>query len=1325
MRRLPFRTPFAWLAALAAVTISCNDSPTGPSRNAPDGSIALSDSVFTRGQVVQARVGAPAGYSVVPGTVTWTVVAGGATLTDVGAGDTVDVALTGAGSVQLRVSYTLRSLGVGSSLTVAGPTRRPGGDVGVEGVRTMLVAAPLLDYTTLPTSSVTAGATLGNVQVALKDSRGRVLTTANDSIVIGLDPTSGAPGATLLGTLRARPTNGVATFAGMSIQKAGVGYRLIASSPTVASRDTATTTVVAGAPTAAQSTLAVADTIRSVGQTTTVTVTLRDEYGNPVLTATPASFTPSASTGTLGAFTCANGICTATYTAPNTPGTPVIGATIGGTQITGGPKTITVTPGPAAKLVITGLNAQTAGTAQNITITAYDAFGNVATSYTGAKDLTFSGASVAPNGTTQPTVSAASFAATAGITFVNGVATNVPMVLYKVETATISVSDGTIATTGSDRLPVTVTAAVPSPTTVGGGASGVTSSLSISRDTVALGETLTVTVRLFDLYGNPIVTATPSAFVATPSAGTLGAFTCVDGVCTATYTAPNTPGAPTIGVTIGGTPVGGSPKTVQVVDRTPPTITGPSGAAGAAASAKSVAENTTAVHTFTANEPVLWSLATTGDGAKFAIDPATGALTFIAPPDFEAPTDGDNNNTYLVTVRATDAAGNISTQTLTVTVTNVDDTGPAITGPSGTAGAAASAKSVAENTTAVHVFVADEAVTWSLDGGDDAAKFTINATTGALTFVSAPDFETPTDVGANNTYVVVVKATDAAGNVSTQTLTVTVTNVDDTAPVITGPSGGAGATSSAKSVAENTTAVHSFAATDAGAVTWSLSGGEDAAKFAIDPATGVLPFMAPTDFEQPPDGATSGTNTYVVMVRETDAAGNVSTQTLTVTVTNVDDAGRLVITGTATMVAGTSQTITITARDAAGNVETAYTGSKTLTFTGASLAPNGTSAPTVASTNFGTGTTLTFANGVATATMALYTAETAIVATTDGTISAAGADRLTVVVSADNASPVVSTLQASPATITADGVATSLLTLQLKDAYGNITSNVASPGTVVLVQSAGTGSLLGSLSNQGGGVYTQEVLSAGSAGSGTFKVSINTVVGTESAVVTYVAAGGPLSRLVCVTSQPAGQSAASSTTVALCGSTAPGDLEIVTLALDGVDDVVAPTAITDGTWVKISSVLQSTGSGGNKAMLLVNYARRYAAGLSRSVTFTAATNHKWSVDMVTFVSSGTGVPNGGDIVASQNATGAGLSSPGLTATAANTVVYYVMANSLTGNAATPTPNGLTVLGNNNSGGTSSASFFELLANNGDVAQVRTWTNTKSANTVLLQVLVRP
>ena len=41
-------------------------------------------------------------------------------------------------------------------------------------------------------------------------------------------------------------------------------------------------------------------------------------------------------------------------------------------------------------------------------------------------------------------------------------------------------------------------------------------------------------------------------------------------------------------------------------DTTAANITGPSGSAGAATSAKSIAENTTTIHTFTANETVSW-----------------------------------------------------------------------------------------------------------------------------------------------------------------------------------------------------------------------------------------------------------------------------------------------------------------------------------------------------------------------------------------------------------------------------------------------------------------------------------------------------------------------------------------------------------------------------------------------------------------------------------------------------------------------------------------------------------------------------------------------
>ena len=65
--------------------------------------------------------------------------------------------------------------------------------------------------------------------------------------------------------------------------------------------------------------------------------------------------------------------------------------------------------------------------------------------------------------------------------------------------------------------------------------------------------------------------------------------------------------------------------------------------------------------------------------------------------------------------------------------------------------------SLEEENTNVHTFTADEIVTWSLDGGSDEDKFTIDETTGALSFVNAPDYETPTDSDTNNTYTVIVK----------------------------------------------------------------------------------------------------------------------------------------------------------------------------------------------------------------------------------------------------------------------------------------------------------------------------------------------------------------------------------------------------------------------------------------------------------------------------------------------------------------------------------------------------------------------------------------
>ncbi len=221
------------------------------------------------------------------------------------------------------------------------------------------------------------------------------------------------------------------------------------------------------------------------------------------------------------------------------------------------------------------------------------------------------------------------------------------------------------------------------------------------------------------------------------------------------------------------------------LDQTAPTITGPSSATGATSS-KSIAENSTAVHTFTANESVTWSKSGT-DGSFFSIA-SNGDLTITAR-DFESPADSGANNTYEVVVTATDAMGNAKNQTVTVTITNVNEA-PSITiNGSG----ATHAISQAENTTSVITYTATDvdagtSLSFSISG-TDAADFAINSSSGALTFAASPDFEAPADSDVNNTYVVIITVSDGSLT-DTQTLTVTITNVNENsnigAPTVSG-----------------------------------------------------------------------------------------------------------------------------------------------------------------------------------------------------------------------------------------------------------------------------------------------------------------------------------------------------------------------------------------------------------------------------------------------------------------------------------------------------------------------------------------------------------
>ena len=146
------------------------------------------------------------------------------------------------------------------------------------------------------------------------------------------------------------------------------------------------------------------------------------------------------------------------------------------------------------------------------------------------------------------------------------------------------------------------------------------------------------------------------------------------------------------------------------------------------------------------------------------------------------------------------------------------------------------------NTTAVLTVAAmdtdspAQTVTYSITGGVDQAKFSINATTGELTFQAAPDYETPTDADANNVYEVQVTADDGNGGTTAQSISVTVTPANDNSPVVT--------SANTANVTENTTAVLTVTATDADApaqtVTYSITGGADSGKFVINATTGRI-----------------------------------------------------------------------------------------------------------------------------------------------------------------------------------------------------------------------------------------------------------------------------------------------------------------------------------------------------------------------------------------------------------------------------------------------------------------------------------------------------
>lgn len=214
-------------------------------------------------------------------------------------------------------------------------------------------------------------------------------------------------------------------------------------------------------------------------------------------------------------------------------------------------------------------------------------------------------------------------------------------------------------------------------------------------------------------------------------------------------------------------------------------------------------------------------------------------------------------------------------------------------------------------------------------------------------------------------------------------------------------------------------------------------------------------------------GLSAGTAyTYVVTAKlglwsKTSDAANASTQAASAPATNY-----LLVATPASITAGTSTSVVITAKRADSTTDTTYNGSKTLTWSGAAFAtsPGGTAASAASS--------VTFTNGVSAAIPVTLTNAgsglTLTVTTTPGSPSLVGSTNVTVAAAAPTRLAMTSTTTTGPngaivarscvfgCTIEGLGESRSITTkISVTDTYGNIVT-LASAISVTLSGSNGT-----------------------------------------------------------------------------------------------------------------------------------------------------------------------------------------------------------------------------------------------------------------------------
>ena len=336
------------------------------------------------------------------------------------------------------------------------------------------------------------------------------------------------------------------------------------------------------------------------------------------------------------------------------------------------------------------------------------------------------------------------------------------------------------------------------------------------------------------------------------------------------------------------------------------------------ASIDNVKENITSVATISASDEDVGSVLTysllDSGGAKdeklLSIN-ESGVVTFISAPNYESPSDFNSDNTVEFTVVVSD--GSLTAQAdYSFEIIDVNES-PSI--------ATTEISDIAEGVSSIATISASDpdagaSLAYSLvdsNGAKDEGLLSIDSSTGVVAFISAPNFEMPADVGADNKIEFSVLVSDGSLEVS-QDYLFSITNVNE-APTIS---------TSSFSIAEGSTAIGTIAASDPDAsstLSYAISG-TDSSKFSINASSGVVAFLSPPNFESPTDNGLDNTYNFTVTVSDGSLS---SSQSIAVAVGNVNEAPSFSIASAQSYVENSGATISVAANDPDASSSLTYT----------------------------------------------------------------------------------------------------------------------------------------------------------------------------------------------------------------------------------------------------------------------------------------------------------------------------------------------------------------------------------------------------------------